>query len=518
MSEAVKDYVPRPYQAEGEERIVTTPGFGYFVEPGGGKTVTAWTAADRLMNDCLAIDQCLITGPKMVCQEVWWREAAKWRHTAHLDVKLITAADFEYHQKIERTAVFEIEMPDGTVFPSGSKIPPEAILPDGAEIVRRVTLKPRSQAETRKSILDAPQRFHVVSRDHLHWLAKLMKHHWPYQLMIGDESTSYKTHDSKRSRAVKWLRDKGWLARLLLMSGTPSPKSLEQLWAQVRLLDGGERLGDTLTEFRHRFMVPDKRSRERIFNYKPAAGAVEAVTALISDICMSVRADVWRQNEPLRTVQRRLTLSDEAIGIYNRMERDSIMHLPETVIASQAATLHGKLCQIASGTVFDTEKDWHEIHTAKLDDLEELVEELDGEPLVVLYWFQPNLARLRKRFPGLATIKTPGFLDKFAAGKIPLLAINPASAGHGLDGLQHGGHHVYVFDVISDYEFYKQAIDRLDRSGQRHQVTVHQAIAAGTVDEEVAVTLATRGADQGQVLDAIKGRWERVRRQATSLR
>lgn len=475
-------YVPRLYQAEGEERIITTPGggFGYFAEPGGGKTVTALTAADRLMHDLLRVDRTLVVGPKMVAQEVWHREARKWAHLQHLDVRLITAQDFGY-RRYEEVAIAE-----------------------GVE-VKETEVRPEDKKAVRRALLDSPQTIHVVSRDHLYWLVKCMGSKWPYKLVLGDESTSFKNHMSNRSRALRFLRRKGLIDYITLMSGTPMPKTLEQFWAQVLILDNGERLGTSQTKFREEFMVPDKRDRDRIFSWKPARGAVEEVMSRVSDICLSVRAETWRQNEPPLVVPRRVALPAEAMELYDRIQRDYVLQFGESeVLAQNPAVLSAKLSQLASGAVLDSDKKWHLVHDAKLDALEDLVEELAGEPILVLYWFKSSLERLKKRFGRkLATTATSGFLDKFAARDLPILALQPSGAGHGLDGLQHGGHHVAAFDLHPDWEVYKQAVDRLDRSGQQYQVKIWQLIAEGTVDEAVAATLFERGSNNGKVMDAI---------------
>ena len=481
--------------------IENNNGVGIFAEPGGGKTVTTFSAIANLDLPTL------IVGPKLVAQEVWTREAAKWAHLAHLEIYHITAADFGYYKKVTTSAVWGDQSRE---IVRGLETPDDRIFLFGAEVTIDTTeLRPRDIAGVKRNILDRRERIHVISRDHFYPLVKLLGADFPYKMMIGDESTSYKNHDSNRSRAVYYLRQHNMLDRLVLLSGTPSPKGLENLWAQVRLLDGGKRLGATLGGFQKTYLMPDKKDRNssRIFSWKPQPGAVEAVTGLITDICLSVRADIWRENEPPRVVQRRVTLPDAAMATYRKMEQDCVIEMSgQEISAQQAAALGNKLLQIGSGTVYDSDGNWHEIHDAKLDALEELIEELDGEPLLILYWYQPNLIRLKKRFPGIGTTKTKGFLDLFAAGKMPLLALQPASAGHGLDGLQHGGHHVVQFDLNHDWELQKQAIDRIDRSGQKHQVTVHQLIAAETLDSYVARVLADRGANQGKVMDAIRMR------------
>ena len=318
----------------------------------------------------------------------------------------------------------------------------------------------------------------------------------------------FKNHESKRTIAVRWLRKEGLLERLILMSGTPSPRGIENLWAQLLLLDGGQRLGSKLGAFRKTYMVPDQRDAKRIFSWRAKPGATDLVTEKIKDICQAVRADVWRKTDPPQVVEHLITLPPQAMAQYQEMADECYLAIGDgEITAPQAAVLGNKLLQMASGAVLDSDGNYHVIHDEKLDALEELLEELDGEPLIIMYWFKSTLARLRERFgKKLATTKTKGFLDQFAAGNIPLLALQPGGAGHGLDGLQDGGHHVAALDLFHDFELFQQTISRLDRSGQKHRVTVHLFLADKTKDAQVGRVLADRGADQGMVMDALKRR------------
>lgn len=492
-------YIPRPYQFEAQDMIEDKEGCGVFIEPGGGKTVSTWTAVSNLDLPTL------IVGPKLVAQEVWYREVAKWAHLQHIEIFRITAATFGYYKRVTTAAILDGQARE---IRNDRMTDEDRFFLFAAEVTVDTTeIVPRDPKAAKRAILDRPERFHVVSRDHFYNLVKLLGNDWPYKLMIGDEATTWKNYESQRSRAVQFLQEEGLLDRIALLTGTPSPKGLENLWALMLLIDRGDRLGREIGKFRKKFLLPDQRQHggHRIFSWKPKPGAIEEVTGLISDVCLSVRADIWRQNEPPRTVERVVQMPDSAVEIYQTMARDAVIEMGGTEItAHQAAAVGQKLAQISSGIVYDESKKAHFIHDAKLDSLEELVEELDGEPLLLLYWYPPNLVRLKARFPKLATTKTKGFLDLFAERKIPLLALQPGSAGHGLDGLQHGGHHVAVFDMHPDWELYKQSVDRIDRSGQKYQVTVHQFIAAGGQDRRVARVLAQRGTDQGKVMDAIR--------------
>lgn len=485
------DFIPRDYQSASIDLVRREPGVLLAHEPGSGKTVTALTAL---------APPYLVVAPKMVAQEVWTREAAKWTHTASLRVCLFDASFFDYYRKVTASAICGRESRE-VVLPGTPEEQDFLFCAD--VVVDRYELIPRTRAE---DVLAVRADIYVVSRDHFYVLAKILGKRWPFRTVLCDESTMFKNHESKRAQTMWYLRRKGLVTKLVLMSGTPSPKSLENLWSQVRLLDMGKRLGLHLGDFRKKYMLPGaqrkKNGRLVVYDWVDRPGAAAEVTDKIKDICLSVRADVWRKTDPPRTVQHLVDIPREQ---YDRMQRELYLEIGGgEITANQAAVLTNKLLQMASGAVLDTVGKWHLVHDAKLDALEELVEELDGEPLLVMYWFKSTLARLQARFPGMGTTKTKGFLDQFAAGKMPLLAIQPASAGHGLDGLQNGGHHIAVVDFFHDWESYQQTVSRLDRSGQKHQVTVHQFIAAETKDEEVAPVLADRGANQAMVLEALR--------------
>lgn len=502
------EFKPRDYQQAGIDLMLREPGCGLFLEPGSGKTIIGLTAADILLNDHLAANKLLVVAPKLVAQEVWTREAAKWKHTAHLQIQYLDVSMFELYRKVTTSAVWGGEARD--IVENDMTDDDRWFLFMAEVAVSRTELLPADWRKTKAQILGSKAQIHVISRDHLVMLARVLGADWPYDLMIGDESTSYKNISSTRSRAMSYLRKESLVRRLCLMTGTPSPKGVENLFAQVRLLDGGQRLGAEIGAFRKQYMVPgfqkkmDGRLKTMSWNDRP--GAALEITGKIKDICLAVRADTWREVDPPLTVERWVALPAEARDMYQEMSDTYHLAIQDaTVTAAQAAVLGNKLIQIASGAVFDDEKKYHILHDAKLDALDELIEELDGEPLLIMYWFNPTLDRLKKRYGNkLATTKTKGFLDQFAAGRLPLLALQPGSAGHGLDGLQHGGHHVAVVDLFHDWELYQQTVSRLDRSGQKHRVTVHQILADDTKDFQVARVLADRAANQAQVMNALK--------------
>lgn len=486
--------------------MLREPGTGLFLEPGSGKTVLCLTAMLELLRRRRR--RILVVAPKLVAQEVWAREAAKWKHTAHLAIDYLDVSIFNLYRKVTWSAVLGDE---------ARTIVEHLMTDDDARFlfmcevaVPKYELLPRDWRATKERVLRSTAEISVISRDHLFMLAKLLGKDWPFEVVIGDESTSWKNVESDRSKAMLYLRKTGLVENLTLLSGTPSPKSVLNLFAQVRLLDLGKRLGYEIGEFRNTYMVPafQEKVGGRLITrtWSNAPGAEEAVTAKIKDICLAVRADAWRATEAPKTIYRYVTLPEAVRTQYVTMLEDwKLVVSGSDVTARQAATLSNKLIQIATGAVFDDERNYHILHDAKLEMLDELIEELEGEPLVVVYWFNPTLDRLKKRYGNkLATVKTRGFLDRFARGELPLLALQPGNAGHGLDGLQKGGHHIAFVDVFHDWELAQQVVSRLDRSGQKHQVKVHMLLADRTAEEGVAAELMRKAGSQARVMNALK--------------
>lgn len=481
-------FTERPYQTAGKNMILgSESGAMLAFPPGSGKTPTALTAADILLHDQLRGERVLVVGPKLVAQEVWTREAPKWDHLKHLQIWHIGAEVF----RLRRTTKVHKA-------------------PGGVE-VEEFALEPEDWKATRAEILARPERIMTISRDHFRRLTEVMRSKWPWDIVIWDESTSIKTHNSKRAQALRFLRRRGKIKMFIPLSGTPRPKSMEQFWSQILPIDNGERLGATLGELRTEYMLPNQievRGRQ-VVQWEDRPGAIEKAMAAVRDICISVDASVWRKTEPPQLIERPITLPERAARMYETLSEKKVLKLPggATVLATDPAVLAGKLLQIAAGFVIDNEGVAHWLHDEKINALLELIEELDGEPLVVFYWHQAVEKRLKEAVKGIATTKTKGFIDRFAARELPVLMLHPAGAGHGLDGLQHGGHTMAAVELFPDWELYQQTVSRLDRSGQAHQVSVHHIVAPGTRDDRISRILADREADQGRIIEAL--RWDR---------
>ncbi len=552
-----KVFQPRPEQAAMIEFSLGQPGVLLAAQPGSGKTVVGLTVADHLMHHDFdsGIDRTLIVAPKLVAEQVWHREAEQWAHLNHLQVRVLTAADFEYQQRVEWHCVDEQGTPrvivDREATPEGRaylarlqekiwQVPTDdmngvrLIDPATADfderealarwqadglaeevtrgtVLRKQVLESKDPKSVRDRILAYPERIVTVSRDHLHALATVMKSRWPYGLVIADESTSYANPKSDRSIALRAMRHHGRIKRVMMLTGTPMPRSAEQLHAQLLVIDNGERLGGArgLTKFRERFMEPDARNRERIFSYKLRPDMKAALWGAIADVALSVKSDSWRKVGEARIVERKVRLPAEARDYYDEMEANHLIVVDEEVVAVNAAVVSSKLLQIASGTVKGESGQGNAIHTAKLDYVAELVEEIDG-PVVIVYWWAENLKRLQKRFKKGRSIKEDGALDGFIKGKFDVLFLHPQSAGHGINGLQWRTHRMIVLDPFHSWELAEQTIARLDRSGQETQVVVDVIEAEDTIDETIPTLVwGPRHEEQGALMEALL--WRRRR-------
>ena len=324
-------------------------------------------------------------------------------------------------------------------------------------------------------------------------------------MVVIDELSSFKSHQSKRFKSL--LKVRPFIKRIVGLTGTPSSNGLMDLWAQFRILDMGKRLGRYITYYRNAYFLPDKRSADRIFTYKPADGAEQMIYDRISDITISMKsADYLKLPECIiNEVPVFMDVKEKAI--YETFKEDMVAKIKdEEIDAANAAVLSGKLLQMANGCIYDEDKKALKIHDRKLDALEDLIESANGKPLLVAYWFQHDLARIKERFP-VREIKTSKDIEDWNQGKIPLAVIHPASAGHGLN-LQSGGSTLVWFGLTWSLELYQQCNDRLHRQGQTDTVVIHHIIAKGTIDEDVMAALQRKEKIQNALINAVKAKLE----------
>lgn len=452
-------YIPHDYQAFCIDYLLTHPAAGLFLKPGMGKTSTSLTAAERLLYDSFAVSKVLVIAPLRVAEDTWSRESEKWDHLRHLRISKVLGS-----------------------------------------------------AKEREAALAADANVYCINRENVPWLVKFYGLRWPFEAVIVDESSSFRNPSAQRFKALRKVRP--LIKYIWELTGTPRPRSLMDLWAQIYLLDRGERLGKTLTEFKNRYFTPGRRNGYVIYEWIPRPGAEEEIYRLISDICVSMEAKDHLDLPELVTTSRVVPLSQEAREQYEQMEREAVLELPEDVIdAGSAAAVNGKLLQIAGGAVYDEDHNVHELHSAKLDVLEDIMEEANGEPVLVAYWYKHERDRIMARFPQAVQLKDSDTIAAWNRGEIPMLLVHPAGAGHGLN-LQDGGHIVVWFGPTYDGELNEQLIDRLYRQGQKETTSVIYLVAEGTVDLDAMASLEAKANGQEAMMKAIKARLKKYRNQA----
>lgn len=444
-------FVPHNYQTYCIDYLLERPAAGLFLKPGMGKTVTALTVADRLLYDYFAVSKVLVIAPLRVAEDTWSREAQKWDHLQHLRVSRVLGS------AKERLAALAVE----------------------ADV-------------------------YCINRENVPWLVKHYGLGWPFDLVIVDESSNFRNPSAQRFKALRKVRP--LIKYIWELTGTPRPRSLLDLWAQLYLLDRGERLGKTMTEYKNRYFTPGRRNGYVVYEWVPRPGAEDEVYSKISDICVSMKARDYLKLPDLVETIRPVVLSPEARALYDDMEREAILELAGEVIdAGSAAAVNGKLLQIAGGAVYDENHVAHELHTAKLDALEDLMEEANGEPVLVAYNFQHEHDRILARFPQAVKLKDNKTIAAWNRGEIPMLLVHPAGAGHGLN-LQDGGHLIVWFSPTYDQELNEQLIDRLNRQGQQETTSVIWLIAEGTVDEDARRSTQAKASSQDAMMEAVKAR------------
>ena len=385
----------------------------------------------------------------------------------------------------------------------------EAAKWDHLKLLRVITVLGSQQKRIRA--LNTPGDIWVINRENVPWLVEYYRNDWPFDMVVADEFSSFKNHQAKRFKALSWVR--GHIKRFVGLTGTPAPNGLLDLWAQVYLLDEGQRLGKKVTHFRERYFEPDQRDRERVFSYAPKPGADEVIRQLIGDICVSMKAEDYLELPDCISVTVPVVLDAKAQAAYDKLEREALLEVDESTIdAGTAAVLTGKLLQLCNGAVYDEDRNVVEIHKCKLEAFMELVEGLNGQPALVFYSFQHDLARMKKVLAstGLRVRQLQGPQDEtdWNNREIDILLAHPASCAYGLN-LQDGGNHVIWFGLTWSLELYQQANKRLHRQGQAEKVILHHLVVEGGVDEDVLKALADKGATQDALMLALKARIEK---------
>ena len=442
-------YVPHDYQTYATKFIEEHPVAAVLLDMGLGKSVITLTAIKNLCLDTFEVQKILVIAPLRVARDTWKAELEKWEHLRCIKYSVAVGTEAE-----------------------------------------------------RKAALQNPANLYIINRENVGWLIEQSGLPFDYDMVVIDELSSFKSHQAKRFRSLMKVRPT--VKRMVGLTGTPSSNGLMDLWAEFRLLDMGKRLGRFITHYRDEFFRPDKRNGQVIFSYKPKDGAEEEIYRRISDITISMKSTDFLQMPECVINEVDVSLSNKEMKMYNGLKKDLVLAISNKEIdAVNAGALSNKLSQMANGAVYDEDKNYIEIHDRKLDALEDLIEQSNGKPVLVAYWFKHDLERIKKRFT-VREIKTSKDIADWNNGSIPVAVIHPASAGHGLN-IQEGGSTLIWFGLTWSLELYLQTNARLWRQGQKSKtVVIHHIITKGTTDERIMKALRTKETTQEALMDAVK--------------
>jgi len=426
---------------------------------GMGKTVSTLTAVDELLF-LGEVDKVLVIAPLRVAEDTWSTEVQKWDHLKSLKISKVLG-----------------------------------------------TPKQRVKA------LETKADVYVTNRENVDWLVKQYFYEWPFDMCVIDELSSFKSSKAKRFRSLRKVRP--YFKRIVGLTGTPAPNSLIDLWPQVYLLDGGVRLGKTIGSYREQYFKPGNRNQFVVYNWNLKEGAAEAIENKISDICISMKAKDYLDFPERIDNTISINLPENAMKKYKELEKDLVLELgQDDITAANAAVLTNKLLQMANGAIYAENHNVVEMHQEKLKALLEIIEAANGKPVLTFYSFRHDFNRIVE-FLRSKKIKAVGLKDskdikKWNEGKIPVLLVHPASAGHGLN-LQYGGNIIVWFGLTWSLELYQQANARLHRQGQKETVVINHIVAKDTVDEDVMKSLGNKEVNQNMLLEAVKARIEKYK-------
>ena len=444
------------YQQQTIQHIIDNPHAGVFLDMGLGKTVSSLTAINKLMFEDLEIRKTLVIAPKRVAENVWTSEAKKWDHLKHLKIVRITGTE-----------------------------------------------------KQRKEALRQEGDVYMLGRDNVSWICgQFGGSMLPFDMLVIDESSSFKSPKSMRFKALKMLQPS--FSRVVILTGTPAPNGLIDLWSQIYLLDRGQRLGKTITSYRDQFFKPGKRNGAIIYSYDILKGGEEAIHDSIKDICVSMKASDYL-NLPKRINNYiELDFPESLKQKYNDFEKEKVLELftsEEGITAMNAAALSNKLLQFANGAIYDEDKNYHTVHDIKLDALEEIVENANSKPVLIAYTYKHDVERILEKLKKYKPKKLDSEQDieDWNKGLINVMVMHPASGGHGLN-LQAGGNIIVWFGQTWSLELYQQFNARLDRQGQTEAVIINHLIAKDTIDQDVIKSLNNKSIKQEGLMQAVKAK------------
>lgn len=433
-------YEPYAYQEYAENFILDNPGAGLLLDMGMGKTATTLTAVEKLIRDRFELCRVLVIAPLKPAVETWPAEIEKWAHLEGLTYSLVIGSEKERIAALNRDA-----------------------------------------------------EIYIINRENVVWLVNYYKKKWPFEMVVIDELSSFKSSKSQRFRALKRVRP--MMKRVVGLTGTPSPNGLLDLWSQIYLIDQGEALGKTVTGYREKYFTPDKRNATTIFSWKPKPGAAEEIYDRLRSCCISMDSAEYLDLPERLYINHEVELPEEAKEQYKQLQRDMLLPFADGDIdAGSAGILTNKLLQFCGGCVYDENRGVKEFHATKLDKLEQLIEEANGQPVLVFYAYQHERERIMRRFSEAVEIREDTAVKRWNAGDVPILLAHPASAGHGLN-LQEGGHIAVWYNWTHNLEWYQQANKRLHRPGQKEVVLIHHIGVRGGLDMQVLNNVLAEKAD-----------------------
>lgn len=447
-------YKPHDYQKYATEYIESHPEAAVFLDMGLGKTSITLTALNNLLFDYFDVHRILVIAPLRVARNTWSDEIEKWDHLHNLTFAIAVGSEKERLEALRKQA--DITM---------------------------------------------------INRENLQWLIEKSGQPFEYDMVVIDELSSFKNHQAKRFKALMKVRPK--VKRIVGLTGTPSSNGLMDLFAEFKILDMGVRLGRFIGQYRNTYFNPDKVNGPIVYSYKPLPGAEDAIYEKISDITISMKAADHLKMPELVNTKYMVHLSEKEKKKYEDMKAKLVLELPEgEITAANAASLSGKLSQMANGAVYADNESILPIHDRKLDALEDIIESANGKPLLIAYWFKHDLIRIEQRLTEkkipFQKLDSDASMKMWNKGELPVALIHPASAGHGLN-LQSGGSTLVWFGITWSLELYQQTVARLYRQGQSSRtVTVIHILTQGTVDEKIMKALADKDSTQSALIDAVK--------------
>lgn len=445
-------YKPHSYQEYAIRYIETHPISALLIDMGLGKTSITLTAIRNLLFDSFEVCKVLVIAPLRVAKNTWTDEIKKWEHLSTLTYSLIVGNENE-----------------------------------------------------RLSSLNEKADIYIINRENVDWLVNKSGYKFDFDMVVIDELSSFKNHQSKRFKSLMKVRP--LVKRIVGLTGTPSSNGLMDLFAEFKILDMGKRLGYFIGQYRNTYFKPDKMNGPIVYSYKPLPNAENAIYEKISDITVSMKANEYLKMPELLTSNYVVELSNSEKKQYDKMKKSLVLEITDgEITASNAASLSNKLCQLSNGAIYDDEQNIVEIHDRKLETLEDIIESMNGKPLLIAYWYRHDLERIKSRF-SVREIKTSEDISDWNDGKIPVALIHPASAGHGLN-LQNGGSTLVWFGLTWSLELYQQTNARLYRQGQKNAVVIQHIITKGTIDEQILKALQKKNKTQADLIDAVRANLE----------